>query len=305
MNLSKLSHHIPLPLQIITLGFLITVCYLLGVTIIAGTFRSMDIDIQSIIQSGDINVMMEHRAAMRMLQGGANLFMFLVPGIIFTHLLYKRNWIGSVFGDKFGKPLLYPIAFLITLASIPLVAMSYHLNKSIPLPSWMLEMEESTNLALSSLLQMDSPLELMIVLLVTSLIPAIGEEWIFRGILQPRFQILLKNKHLAIWVTAILFSTIHGQFQGFIPRMLLGALLGYVMMWSGSLWLAIFVHFINNASQVIAYYFMQMGEGDIDITNTSKINWTQGILSLIVVTGMIYLFYFVANKHKNKEKHEG
>ncbi len=294
MNLSKLSHHIPLPLQVITLGFLITVCYLLGVTIIAGTFRSMGVDIRDIILSGDINIMTEHRNAMRILQGGANLFMFLVPGVIFTHLLYKKDWLQSVFADYPGKVVLYPIAFLLILATTPLVALSYHLNQNIPLPDWMVELEQSSNMALASLLQMDSPSELIAVLIITSLIPAIGEEWIFRGILQPRLQILLRNKHLAIWISAVIFSAIHGQFQGFIPRMLLGGLLGYIMLWSGSLWLAVFAHFINNASQVVAYYFTQPTQGISDISQTSPTNWIHVSFSILLVSILLYSFYSIS-----------
>ncbi|WMJ72484.1 CPBP family intramembrane glutamic endopeptidase [Cytophagaceae bacterium ABcell3] len=88
--------------------------------------------------------------------------------------------------------------------------------------------------------------EIFPILLVVAILPGIGEELLFRGIIQNEMRSIV-NPHIAIWVTAILFSIIHFQFQGFLPRVALGALFGYLYYWSGNLWIPIIIHFINNS----------------------------------------------------------
>ena len=95
---------------------------------------------------------------------------------------------------------------------------------------------------------MNSISSLLINMVMIGVIPAIGEEFLFRGALQKIFSEWTKNKHLGIWISAILFSAMHLQFYGFIPRMLLGALFGYTLLWTGSLWIPIFGHFVNNGT---------------------------------------------------------
>lgn len=101
--------------------------------------------------------------------------------------------------------------------------------------------------------------ELLLGLVVIAVIPAIGEELVFRGLFQNQLRQLTGNVHVAIWLAALLFSAFHLQFFGFAPRLLLGALFGYLYLWSGSLMIAIFAHFVNNAFAVLSLYFYQTG----------------------------------------------
>jgi len=94
---------------------------------------------------------------------------------------------------------------------------------------------------------------------VVAVIPGIGEELVFRGLIQNEFVRAFKNPHLAIWTTSIIFSAIHLQFFGFVPRILIGAFLGYLYYWSGNLWVPIIAHFINNGLQVIGLYLFSAG----------------------------------------------
>jgi len=86
---------------------------------------------------------------------------------------------------------------------------------------------------------------------MVAIIPALGEELVFRSILQKLFHQMTKNIHIAILISAILFSAMHFQFYGFIPRVLLGVFFGYLYYWSNSIWLPIFAHFINNTGAVL------------------------------------------------------
>jgi membrane protease YdiL (CAAX protease family) len=113
---------------------------------------------------------------------------------------------------------------------------------------------------------------------VIALLAAICEELFFRGLLQKTLSEHI-NQHTAIWVTALIFSAVHFQFYGFLPRMLLGAAFGYMVVWSGSLWLPILAHFINNAVGVIAFFIAKKQNFNFDIENVGAENsWYIGLL---------------------------
>lgn len=91
-------------------------------------------------------------------------------------------------------------------------------------------------------------------ILVIAVLPAIGEEFLFRGVLQNFVRLTTGKKHFAVWMIAIVFSAFHGQFYGFIPRLILGAALGYAYLFTGNLWISIVMHFVNNAFAVVSSY---------------------------------------------------
>jgi membrane protease YdiL (CAAX protease family) len=124
-------------------------------------------------------------------------------------------------------------------------------------------------------------------LLIMAVIPAIGEELLFRGVIQQQLHFRLKNPHMAIWITAMLFSAIHMQFYGFIPRMLLGAFFGYLMVWTQSLWVPVLAHFLNNAGAVSMQYFLgaELTEEKIDTFGTVTDDWIY-----LVISGMALIF---------------
>jgi hypothetical protein len=138
---------------------------------------------------------------------------------------------------------------------------------------------------------MDNYKDLVLNLFVLAVIPALGEELLFRGLLQKMFNELFKNKHIAILVTAAIFSAIHMQFYGFIPRMLLGALFGYLLVWSGSIWVPVLAHFFNNAMVVIFSYLsskslLPFDENTIGTENNHMILL---IVSSAIVGGLLFL----------------
>jgi hypothetical protein len=92
---------------------------------------------------------------------------------------------------------------------------------------------------------------------LVAVVPAIGEEMLFRGVLQPVFIRVFKNKHIGIWLTAFVFSFIHFQFFGFVPRLLIGVFLGYLFAFTGNLWYSIVAHMANNGIAVVGYYLLQ------------------------------------------------
>ena len=101
--------------------------------------------------------------------------------------------------------------------------------------------------------------QLLFCLLVVGLMAGLSEEMLFRGAMQRTMQDSRLGAHTAIWVTAIVFSAFHMQFFGFLPRMLLGAWLGYLFVWTRSLWVPIIAHTLNNSTVVVMSYLAGKG----------------------------------------------
>lgn len=139
---------------------------------------------------------------------------------------------------------------------------------------------------------------LLVNLLVIALIPAIGEELTFRGVLQQSLVRGCKNHNMGIILTAAIFSFIHFQFYGFLPRMFLGIILGYLFYYSGSLWVSILMHFINNGTAVLIAYLQHKGIVDVDYEHfgsTSSV-WLV-VLSLVLTVGLIILCNKMSKKY--------
>ncbi|MEM1122064.1 MAG: CPBP family intramembrane glutamic endopeptidase, partial [Bacteroidota bacterium] len=101
---------------------------------------------------------------------------------------------------------------------------------------------------------------------------------LFRGIIQQNLEKRSQNPHLAIWITALIFSFIHFQFQGFFPRVLLGTLLGYLFVWTRNLWIPIIAHFVYNSGQVLLQYGYQQGFLELDLDKVESVPiWLVGI----------------------------
>jgi len=113
-----------------------------------------------------------------------------------------------------------------------------------------------------------------------------------------------KNVHVAIWTTAIIFSAIHFQFFGFLPRMLLGALFGYVLIYTGSIWMPVLAHFINNSVGVLGYYLAQntnlISEEQVEST---EVSWLIALSSTVIVLAIILLMKRSSNWHDRRREY--
>jgi membrane protease YdiL (CAAX protease family) len=117
--------------------------------------------------------------------------------------------------------------------------------------------EDAATAMIEVFLEMNGPTQLVFTFFLVAVVPAIGEEMLFRGVLQPVFIRVFKNQHLGIWLTAFVFSFIHFQFFGFVPRLLIGVFLGYLFAFTGNLWYSIIAHMANNGIAVVGYYLLQ------------------------------------------------
>lgn len=143
-----------------------------------------------------------------------------------------------------------------------------------------------------------SPMMLVFSMVVIALVPAVGEELVFRGLIQNEMYRANKNPHVAIWLTAIIFSAIHLQFLGFVPRVLIGAFLGYLYFWSGNLLVPMIGHFLNNGIQLMGLYLYQQGALSYNIEETTSAPWVAVLLSIPMLGALLYYLknYFTSQK---------
>lgn len=193
--------------------------------------------------------------------------------------------------DGFQSILVLPIM----ISSAVVIGFINEWNQGIQFPAFLADMESNMRLMEEQAKNMsDAFLKtstlggLLVNMLLIGVVAAISEEIIFRGLLQDMFRRWTGSIHAGIWISAFLFSFIHLQFFGFFPRLLLGALLGYLYAWSGSLWTAILGHFINNTAAVILYFLM--GKGMIENDPTEAGTWLQAVLFLPLAASLIWLY---------------
>ena len=233
--------------------------------------------------------------------------MFLLPPLCMAYLWSNQplEWL-KVKGEKElkGERVWAVVLMLVALPAINLLA---HINEQMALPAflepleaWMKTQEETAKTLTDQFMHVTTFGGLIINLLLMAVLPAISEELTFRGVLMNLFKVKGQRSkvkgesvpHLAIWCSAILFSAIHLQFYGFVPRMLMGALFGYMLVWTGSLWTPILMHFTNNAMAVILYFVSLRAGWDIEMMDAIGTNDTLwlGVVSMVITIVGIYAF---------------
>ncbi len=187
-----------------------------------------------------------------------DIFAFILPAVVAMALFYLRPF--HVMGLT-RMPSLKALAVVVVFYLVSLPAMNWlvDFNGSMVLPSWMRQAEDMAADATKQILDINTIPQLLFCLFVVGLMAGLSEEMLFRGAMQRTMQDSRLGAHTAIWVTAIVFSAFHMQFFGFLPRMLLGAWLGYLFVWTRSLWVPIIAHTLNNSTVVVMSYLAGKG----------------------------------------------
>lgn len=232
--------------------------------------------------------------ALMTLQGTAHIFTYALPPLLYWYYI-ERKTLKDFQIRPAPQPYLWGMVLLLVVAFMPLNGVVIEWNSGMRLPdalqgieTWMRDKEDQLAELTTFLTQFSSPGQFLIAMVVIGVIPAIGEELLFRGIIQRKLTEEWVNVHTAIWVSAALFSAIHVQFYGFLPRMLLGALFGYLYYWSGRLTVSIFAHFVNNGFMIAMIYLHHRKVVDVDIEDTGSVSWTAALASLVVSAGLLY-----------------
>lgn len=223
--------------------------------------------------------------------------LFLAPAVLLS--IVERKRLPKFYGMKAPKVNLLLLVAILSICWMPLMAFANEWNQKMVFPEflkgverWMREMENSATKATEAILKMNNPVALFVNLLVIAVTPAICEEFIFRGAVQRIIFRLKSNPHVAIWLSAAIFSAIHFQFYGFLPRLLLGAAFGYVYFWTGSIWYAVFAHFLNNAYAVSVAYYLQVNNQSYTNAEDIQMPWYGYLISAILT---LALFKFLKN----------
>lgn len=222
-------------------------------------------------------------------------FTFLVPWLYLEGLAKKP--LSSVFGGEKIQSLPLLITVVATGAFIFVNGFIIEWNENIQLPEFMAgferlarQMEDSMAETTAMFTTFDSFGTFLLAFVVVAILPGIGEELLFRGLLQNAVHRWSKNTHIAIWVSAFLFSAIHMQFYGLVPRMVLGALFGYLYVWSGNLWYPIIAHITNNGLSLIIAYMYQTEVTDLNPDESDSVPGYVGVIGLIVVSFLLFVF---------------
>lgn len=234
---------------------------------------------------------------MKIIQSASSIGVFILPAL-FLAFTFSDSWTGFLQLKNSSSIRTYLFVTLLMLAAVPFINLMAEWNSRLSLPAALHGLEEAMRALedraaeiTEKFLKMNDASALAVNLLVIAVLPAVGEELFFRGLLQRIFTDWSRNKHVGIWVAAFVFSALHGQFYGFVPRMLLGAMFGYLFVWSGTLWIPILGHLVNNGAAVIATYSYQHGmlEFNPDEIGTGPVPIGLGILSAVACIGLLFL----------------
>jgi hypothetical protein len=286
----------------------LTVVGLLIFSLIVGTFIGAGIiaarygmeTFTNIIQS---NLTAPHvQTSLWLLQFFGTTTPILATPVIFSYFIVQEP-------DEYLKSnihfswLLLVLAFVIMMLSNPMIELLGNINAKMVLPKflkgledWMRQSEDDTKKLSDMMMQMDTFWDMIFDLLFIGLLTAIVEETLFRGCLQTIFVRWFNNKHVAIWVVAILFSAFHMEFYGFLPRLLLGALFGYFTAWSGSIWPAIWGHFVNNGTAVVVTYLFQHKLINTNPDDQQVFSYGGYVISFVITLFLLFIYRYTANK---------
>jgi len=243
---------------------------------------------------------------MKIAQGLSSIFMFVVPPIVYYNITRKRHPMQSLGFRSLKQPwwLLF-IGVALMFISMPVTNQLTRWNEAMhfgglfeQLEEYLKMLEETAAATTEKMLNVDTIGGLLLNLLVIALIPAVGEELTFRGVLQQGLNRKM-NPHAAIFLSAAIFSFIHFQFYGFLPRMFLGILLGYMFYITGSLWTSITMHFVNNGTAVVVYYLNHKGIINVDVEHfgEAQSSWLV-VISAVVTVALIAWSWWRVNYTK-------
>ncbi len=226
---------------------------------------------------------------------------FLLPAIIYCLLFLKDDTFSFLKLDQKVELKSLVLWGILILFSYPLIAQLTQWNLAIPLPDWMASSQTHAFALLEQTLKMESVLELFISILLVGVLAALGEELIFRGIVQNQLLRVYNNPHIAIILSAIIFGGFHMQFERIIPLSLLGLFLGYSYYYSKSLLVPIILHFINNTFQILSIYFVTRAGEMPAIDEVPQLPWSL-VLSSFFITILLFMWAVRMSKEVDESR---
>lgn len=251
---------------------------------------------------------------MRIFAVAQDLLVFILPAIV-AAFVATRLPASLLTVDV--KPRLYTVAMaiIVMLTSLPAMEWLIELNNNMHLPESMSgleeslrKMEDSASTGIGTLAGSGTVGDLIVGILIIGVLTGIAEELFFRGALQNLFMSMPKvKKHFAIWAAAFIFSFMHFQFFGFVPRLLLGAYFGYLIWWSGSVWVPVIAHAVNNSLVVILSWISLRSGVAESMENAASVSigtdWYTIALSIVVTAFGLMILRRDALRHRTVCQH--
>lgn len=228
------------------------------------------------------------------MQGLSSTVLFIMSALGYWWWIERKN-VSDFNSQAIPAAGVFLFIFALQLTFMPFNGYLASINENIQLPagleSVLKEMEESAAKITEFLAKTDTLPQLLMNILVIGVIAGVGEELVFRGIVLRKLLKGLNNEHVAVWLSAIIFSAIHFQFYGFLPRVMLGALFGYLYVWTGNIRIPIAAHIFNNTVAVILYHLMHKGvvSPELEKMDSVPLPWVVGSTLLFIV--LLYTFY--------------
>lgn len=276
---------------------------ILSFMLVYGLLNVLSADSDINLNFNNPNVLLFLKAA----QAISVIIIFIVPAILISVFWTssKIHYLGITKKSPFS---ILVIAGFGILCALPLINWLAELNQHMHLPGalsgvedWMRKSEDKAAELTEAFTKGTSVSTLLLNLFVVAFMAALSEEIFFRGILQKVSIECFKNKHVGVWFGAMIFSAFHIQFFGFFPRMLMGAYLGYLFLWSGSLWPGIVAHFVNNG---LAVYLVWLSNKGVISTDVDKMGMQPGeliyvVISAVIVIASLFLVYRIEQKSRS------
>ncbi|MDG2448634.1 MAG: CPBP family intramembrane metalloprotease [Saprospiraceae bacterium] len=212
---------------------------------------------------------------------------FTLSSLLFLYLFHRSTYSKFLKSNVIPQNGLLWMCLILLIVAYPIVIKLSEWNMLLPLPDWAVNSSEHTEALLKGILQMDGISELLMSIFLVGITPAIGEELLYRGIVQNKFIKHTGNEHIGIFIASFLFSLNHLQLERLLPFMMLGLVLGYSYHYTKSFWVPVLLHFINNSFQVVALYGNQDMISELDLNNPPQLPIYGLILSIFATLAII------------------
>lgn len=290
--------------KFLSLLFIIAICFL--ITLLVGSLLAIPffgLDAIMNLTQTDLFSNTNGIHLLKFFQAINQIGVFVLPAFIFGYLANRKPLAYLQLDRKFTL-LMLTFSLVLIIVSIPFINLLVEFNEQIKLPdflnnieNWMRHAEDQAKLITDAFLKVDTITGLMINLIIIAFLASLGEELLFRGVILKLFIQLFRNIHLAVILSALLFSALHLQFYGFLPRMLLGIFFGYIFIWSGSLWIPIVLHFVFNGISIVAAYLYETGVIQTDAYALGANQHPIVIISSVILsTALIYLLFQIRKR---------
>lgn len=245
---------------------------------------------------------------------GQNILAFILPAMLTWKICFKKNPFKAIEATISPTWLMMGFALIVYAVAIPALNQTVYWNQEMHLPEalsgfeeWCREMERMAEEQTEGLLNSTDIGTTLTNILIIGVLTGIGEEFFFRGALQRMLIYCRINHHVAIWTAAIVFSALHFQFFGFIPRALLGAWFGYLYWWSGSIWVNAFAHALNNSLVIVSAWLINMGylSEEFDMIGVATNSFPTAFIISTILTGAIIALHSKIKTPHSKSVSDG